>query len=117
MRVRQTAVLGILLALLAGLVGGVVAGPAGFRGAAAFGGLAVVLQVAAVALAAPKIGVGDYRGFLVRWAAGIGLRFLGVEALPVAVLADRALFPPLPSALGYIAVVVPLLLFEIRRFR
>ena len=115
--VRQTAALGILLALVAGWVGGALAGPAGFRGAAAFGGLAVVLQAAAVALAAPKIGVGDYQGFLSRWAAGIGLRFLGVVALPVAVLTDRAAFPPLASALGYLGVLVPLLFFEIRRFR
>ena len=115
--VRETAALGILLALVAGLVGRAVAGPAGFRGAVAFGGLAVVLQVIAVALAAPKIGVGDYQGFLSRWTAGIGLRFLGVVVLPAAVLTDRAAFPPLASALGYLGVLVPLLFFEIRRFR
>ena len=59
----------------------------------------------------------DYQGLLMRWGAGAGLRMLGVVAIPIAVVADRALFPPLFAALGYIAVLVPLFFFEIRRFR
>jgi hypothetical protein len=32
----------------------------------------------------------------------------------VAVLVDRRLFPPLPTALGYLGVVIPLLFLETR---
>lgn len=115
--VRQTAALGALLAGAAGLVGwaagGRVAGLAAFE----FGALAAVLQTVAATLAAPKLAAGDYRGLLWRWSAGMGVRFLGILVLPVAVLADRRAFPPLPCGLGYLAVLVPLLFFEIRRFR
>lgn len=115
--VRQTAALGLLLVGLAGGIGRAVDGPAGQWAAVAFGLLALGLQVVAAGLAGPRIGAGDYQGLMFRWAAGIGLRFAGILALPVAVLADRALFPPLASAAGYVAVMVPLLFFEIRRFR
>jgi hypothetical protein len=52
-----------------------------------------------------------------KWAAGMGLRLIGVAVLPVAVAVDRERFPPLAAALGYLLVLVPLLFYEIRRFR
>jgi len=92
-------------------------GPQGMVAGGVFGGIAAVLQTVATAIAAPKLGTGDYHGLLMRWAVGAGVRLLGVIAIPVAVLYDRAVFPPLPAALGFIAVLVPLLFLEIRRFR
>lgn len=47
-----------------------------------------------------------------RWAVGMGLRLAGVVLIPVAVLLNGELFPPLPVALGYLGVVIPLLFLE-----
>jgi hypothetical protein len=93
------------------------AGPVAMVAGVAFGLLATVLQTVAVGLSASKIQSADYQGLLMRWGAGAGLRMLGVVIIPIAVVADRALFPPLWSALGYVAVLVPLFFLEIRRFR
>ncbi len=115
--VRQAAALGLVLTAVVSLLGLLLGDSGTMRAAAMWGGLATGLEVTAVALAAPMIKSGDYQGLMVRWALGMLLRMLGVVALPIAVLADRTVFPPLPSALGFVGVLVPLLLFEMRRFR
>lgn len=114
--VGQTAALGALLTAAVGAAAALAGGREAVA-AAGFGGLATVLQTAAVALARPCLAAGDYRGLLWRWGAGVGLRLAGVVAIAVAVSIDRALFPPLAAALGYIAVLLPLLFLEIREFR
>ena len=115
--VGQAAALGLALCALVGFGVGVWLGPAARLAAVVFGLVATGLQTWAVALAERPLALGDYRGLLGRWGAGAGLRLLGVIMIPVAVTIDRTLFPPLPAALGYVAVLVPLLFFEIRRFR
>ncbi|MGQ0701554.1 MAG: hypothetical protein ACT4PM_00300, partial [Gemmatimonadales bacterium] len=55
--------------------------------------------------------------FLTRWGVGIGLRLLGVIALALAVGLDPARFPPLPVALGFLGVLLPLLALEARLVR
>ena len=52
-----------------------------------------------------------------RWMAGMGLRLGGIALLFTAIGLQRDLFPPLPTALGYLGVVIPLLFTEIRLFR
>ena len=52
-----------------------------------------------------------------RWAMGMGLRLGGIVLFVVAVVADRALFPPVPSAAGYLGVLIPLLFLEARLLR
>jgi hypothetical protein len=76
----------------------------------------VVVQVAAVRLMAPAVGGPPHRQFR-RYGLGMALRLAGVVALPVAVVIDRATFPPAPSAFGYLLVLVPLLFLETRLFR
>lgn len=49
--------------------------------------------------------------------AGMALRLLGVGVVLGAVLIDPARFAPLPTALGYLGVLVPLLLLEVRQVR
>lgn len=115
--VRQTAAIGLLLVGLVAIGFRPVFGPTGATAGAMFGGLAVGLQLVAAAVVTPTLRAGDYRGLMRRWAMGLGVRLLGIVALPVAVWYDRVTFPPLPAALGFIAVMVPLLFFEIRRFR
>lgn len=51
------------------------------------------------------------------WVMGMGLRMGGVVLMAVAVLAAPALFPPIPSAFGFLGVLVPLLFMEIRLAR
>lgn len=110
--------------MLAGiLIGGVISGVSyriwGTQAAVAagiFAGLALLIQLAAIALiqpakqAPPKL-------FIKRWGMGMGLRFLGVVAIAVAAGLDQAHFPPIPTAVGFLGVLLPLLLFEVRLVR
>ena len=115
--VGQTAGLGLALTALVGAVVGLGWGRSSALAAMVFGLLATGLQAVAVGLAAPRLKAGDYRGLLARWGAGSLLRLGGIAVVPVAVMLDRATFPPLAVASGYLAVMVPLFFFEIRRFR
>ncbi len=54
---------------------------------------------------------------MARWGMGMGLRLLGVMLFAAAVLANRELFPPLPTAFGYLGVLLPLLFMEARLVR
>ena len=82
----------------------------------AFGGLATAVQM--VAVRALKRGMlGGTTEFFKVIGVGAALRFGGVFLMLVMVLANRGRFPPLPTALAYVGVVVPLLLFEVRFLR
>lgn len=115
--VVKTAGLGIGLTVVVALLFRALWGAVGIHVAVVFGSMATVIQVVSMAVAGPKIGTGDFRGLVSRWAVGTGLRVLGVVVVAVAVAVDRSMFPPLPSTFGYLAVLVPLLFFEVRRFR
>ena len=80
-----------------------------------FGLLATAIQVAAAIYMAPAW-EGNSAGFVGRWAVGMVLRLVGVVLVFVTVAVQPELFPPLPTALGYLGVVIPLLFTEIRRF-
>lgn len=81
-----------------------------------FGGLATGIQVVAVAVVRPVMGA-EFQKFMKRWAVGMALRIGGVVLFAAAVIADRTLFPPIPSAIGYLGVLVPLLFTETRFLR
>jgi hypothetical protein len=114
--VAKTAALGVALAALVGTGLGLAWGRQAAVAGALFGLLAAGLQTLAVGALRPAIG-GPHRTLFLRYGVGMGLRLLGVVAIPVAVLAARDRFPPLPTALGYLGVIVPLLFFETRLFR
>ena len=81
--------------------------------AAAFGLLATAIQAGAVwklrpAMAAP------FPELVRGWAIGAGLRLAGIVLVVVAIVVNRELFPPLPTAFAYLGVVIPLLFGEIR---
>ena len=114
--VAQTAALGVGLAVLAALVARVVWGVEAAVASGAFGAVATALQTVAVAVVQPAVR-GPGQRFLSRWGLGMGIRFLGVALFVAAVLANRTVFPPLPSAWGLLAVLVPLLFFEARLIR
>jgi hypothetical protein len=81
-------------------------------GAAVLAGLlATAIQVAAVGLIAGMEQV-PIRRYMGRWLAGTALRFGGVIVMTAAVLIGPARFPPLPTALGFLGVLVPLMALE-----
>lgn len=78
-----------------------------------FGLLATAIQLAAVAWLRPALGA-PFPALLKRWAVGMGLRFGGVVAFAALVAVDRERFPPVPSAMGLVGVLIPLLFMETR---
>lgn len=89
----------------------------GFWGRAAavaamsFGVIATVVQLVAAQLMA-RTGKPAALDHLTVYAIGVFLRLLGVVVLGVAVSLDRLTYPPIPSALGYLGTILPLLYLE-----
>ena len=81
-----------------------------------FGLLATGVQVGALGLMKPVRST-NLSKYMARWGAGMGLRFLGVVALAIAAAVDRTHFPALPVALGFLGVLLPLLVLEVRLVR
>ena len=84
--------------------------------AVVFGSLATLIQVMADRFLARRLRapVGEFgRGYV----AGMGLRLVGVVLMTVAIIAVPALFPALPTAFGFLGVLVPLLFMEMRLAR
>ena len=84
--------------------------------AAVFGVMATLIQLGALALLTPVRGA-PLNKFLTRWGAGMGLRILGIVAIALAAGLDKAHFPPLACALGFLGVLIPLLFYEVRLVR
>lgn len=55
--------------------------------------------------------------FAKRWAVGMGLRLAGIVLFALGVAIWPEVFPPIPSALGFLGVILPLLFLEIRLAR
>ncbi len=107
------ALLGAMLtAGLAAVAWSVWGGAAGLAALAA-GALATALETGALALLTPGL-VPPYEKLLKRWAMGLGLRVLGVALVGVGVVRFREQFPPLPTAIGFLGVLIPLLFHEVR---
>lgn len=81
-----------------------------------FGLLATVIQLVAVAVVRPAMSQ-PFGRLIARWGLGMGFRLVGVVLFAVAVVIDRRLFPPLPTAFGYLGVLLPLLYTETRFLR
>ena len=81
-----------------------------------FGLLATAIQLAASALVRPVLDA-PVRDLLRRWAYGMALRLGGVILFAVLVALRPDVFLPLPTAIGFLGVLVPLLFMEIRLFR
>ncbi len=82
----------------------------------ALGLLATAIQVLAVRWLRPAVGA-QFAILLQRWGMGVGLRLAGLVAFAALVALDRERFPPVPSALGYVGVLLPLLFMETRLLR
>jgi hypothetical protein len=108
--------LGLGLAALITVIIVLVFGHAALIPGIVFGGLGALIQVIAVTLVKPVLKA-PLRDLLIRWGWGMGLRLAGVILFAVAVLIRPDIFPPLPTGLAYIGVVLPLLFMEIRLLR
>ncbi len=112
----RDALIGIALtALITGVVW-VFWGSSAIMPTAVFGLLAAGIHVAAVALL--KSGLRQSFGTLMwRWSMGMGLRLIGVVLFAVAVTLQGDRFPAIPTAIGYVGVLLPLMLTEMRLIR
>jgi hypothetical protein len=99
------------LALLAVLGVGLIVGATllGGRPAAIGGGVALIVQLWAVALLRPKMRAPNPE-FMARWLGGMGIRLLGVG---IVLIVSRTL----PALLAYVGVLLPLLFLETRFLR
>ncbi len=79
----------------------------------AFGMLATVIHVGAVA-ALRRVWNAPFRQLARGWGIGMGLRLGGAVIWMAVVLLWGEWFPPLPTAIGYLGVLIPLLFTEIR---
>jgi hypothetical protein len=114
--VRKSLAAGLVLtlvvtAILSTVFGGVAVLPGLFSGL-----LATVLQVFAVRALQRGFG-GSHTEFARGFVTGTALRLAGIVLVLLAVLLDRGRFAPLPTAFGYLGVVVPLLFLEVRFLR
>lgn len=81
-----------------------------------FGFLSTAIQL--LALRSLKSGwTGSNREFLQGVGVGMALRMLGIVLVLVAIVVDRGHFPPLPTAFGFLGVLIPLLFLEVRFVR
>jgi hypothetical protein len=55
--------------------------------------------------------------FLARWGAGMALRLGGVVLLAVTAMLFPERFPALPAAVGFLGVLMPLLVLDLRAVR
>jgi hypothetical protein len=107
---------GVGLTALVTVASGLYWGRAAILPGLAFGALATAIEVIALARLRRswhQPGTGPLTGF----AEGMGLRMAGVAVMAAAIVINRTVFPPLPSALGFLAVLMPLLFLEIRWVR
>jgi hypothetical protein len=81
-----------------------------------FGSLATAIHVAASALLQSALDESFGRA-MSRWAMGMGLRLIGVALFAAAVILMRDRFPPAPSAIAYLGVLLPLMGLEMNLLR
>ena len=105
---------GLALTLPVSVLGLLLGSWRGMLAAAAFGLLATLIQVAA-GRTMNRHDDSATRDYMKAWASGMGLRMLGVILVGVVIWLDSAWCPPVPAAMGYIGVLVPLLFFEARQ--
>ena len=99
--------------LLVGLGLVAIATGVGGRGAGIGGGVALVAQTAAVALLRPGMDA-PQRPFLARWLGGMAIRALTLGGLLVVSATHQDRLPLLPTTLGFLGVLLPLLFVETR---
>ncbi len=109
----KTVAIGAFLTVIVSGISVLVWGPEGLVGALSFGVLAVVIQVVAVS-ELKKACRGKFPEVLQKFGIGMGQRLTGVVVLGVVVSRWSEIFSPLPSATGFLGVLIPLLYMELK---
>jgi hypothetical protein len=112
----RRAMLGLLATAVMTVLATTVWGRSATVAAASFGGVATIVQLLAARMMA-KSGVPAAVDQVKVYGTGVIFRLLGVVIFALAVSVDRATFPPLASAAGYLGTVLPLLFLETRLHR
>ena len=112
----RTLALGLALTILVGGIAAAVWGRTAMVPAAVFGLLSTGIQLLARWCNA-RWAPGPTTMFPKGWLYGMALRLGGVLLFAAAVFAWRTVFVPLPTALGFLGVIVPLLFLELRTTR
>jgi hypothetical protein len=107
---------GMLLTAAAGVLAFALWGPRAILPSVTFGLVAMTIQIVSTRMVLVARGA-RFELFAQRWALGMLLRLAGVALIPVAALAARAQFEPVPAAVGYLIVLLPLLYWETRLVR
>ena len=113
---KATLGLGLLLGGAVAWLSGRIWGVQGAWAAGIFGLLALTIQLVSLRMMRP-VQKAPFERFIARWGAGMGLRLFGVLAIAIAAGLDREHFPPLPTAVGFLGVLIPLLFYEVRLLR
>ena len=100
--------LGVVLVVVAVVIAG--------RAAGVGGAVALAAQCGAVALLRPAMRASQ-PGFMARWLGGMGVRALAVGLVVAIAATHRAELAPLPTSLGFLGVLLPLLFLETRFLR
>ena len=113
----RTALVGIALTALLSAICLLVWGSRAVVPCASFGLVATGIQVGAGTVIRTGGVPAAFSLFVARWAAGMGLRVAGIVLVAIAVVAGRETFAPLPTAIGFLGVLIPLLFLEARSLR
>ncbi len=105
---------GVVATAVMAAVAWLTSGAAGATGAATAGLVAIALSLLAVRLVG-RTGREPTIDQLMVYGIGVVLRMLGVLIIAVLVLRSPERFPPLPTALGYLGVILPFLYLETRQ--
>lgn len=112
----RTAITGLVLTGVAAALVGLGFGRATLGPVVGFGLLATLVQMAAGEALAARRG-GTPADLLKGYGIGMGLRLVSLVILMVVLVARRDTIEALPTALGFLGVLIPLLFLEVRRAR
>ena len=111
----RTALVGTALTALMSAIAMIAWGPPAVIPCVVFGLIATAIQVSAGAVMRTGGVPAAFSVFAARWAVGMGLRVAGIVLVVVALVLGR--FAPLPTAVGFLGVLIPLLFLEARSLR
>ncbi len=109
----KTLAIGLFLTAVVTTLAVIIWGREGLAGAAVFGALALGIQILAVATL-KKGWDSEFEETVKKFGIGMALRLGGIVAFAIGVSLWPELFAPLPSALGFLGVLVPLLFLELK---
>lgn len=113
----RTALTGIALTVFVSAIALIAWGSRAVLPCAMFGLVATAIQVAAGTVMRTGGVPAAFSVFAARWAVGMGLRVAGIVLVVIALVTDRAVFAPLPTTVGFLGVLIPLLFLDARSLR